>query len=175
MATDTTNGGSAKKKSPSKRAAKAASELPPVPTSAAADADLAKKSPRKRVATKKTAAETAAIPQPKVVTSTPAPAAPAATVSNAAKPASSPKPETSVLVKADAGFGNAFYLRGTGPGLSWDKGVAMQCVSSDEWLWSTADAVSPFEVKALLNDQAWQLEPNATVTLGEKSVSAPHI
>ena len=169
MATDTTKGGSAKKSVSKKAAANpAAATSAPAPMAVPA---AAKKTPRKASA----AASAAAMPAPKPVKAAKAKVGKAITTltSSLATAAAPQAPDTSVLVKADAGYGNAFFLRGSGPGLSWDKGVAMQCVAGDEWLWSTSESSGPFEVKVLLNDELWQVGPNTLVKSGEKCVIEP--
>jgi hypothetical protein len=77
----------------------------------------------------------------------------------AAEPA--PRPEASVssdgatrlLATAYIGIGNKLYLRGDGPGLSWDKGVPMQFVSIGKWGWATDDATAPIACKLYKNDE----------------------
>ena len=39
---------------------------------------------------------------------------------------------TTITALVDVGFGNTLYLRGEGPGLSWEKGVPMKCVTDDK-------------------------------------------
>jgi hypothetical protein len=60
---------------------------------------------------------------------------------------------TRLLATAYIGIGNKLYLRGDGPGLSWDKGVPLQFVSIGKWRWETADANAPFAAKLYKNDQ----------------------
>src|SRR5690606_9440619 len=81
--------------------------------------------------------------------------------------------ETQVVARIDVGFGNTLYIRGNGPGLSWDTGVAMQNTGPNEWLWSSRDASSEFEVKLLINDETWETGPNTTVLAAEKCVIEP--
>ena len=59
---------------------------------------------------------------------------------------------TRLLATAYIGIGNKLYVRGDGPGLSWDKGVAMQFVSIGKWGWATHDATAPIRVKLYKND-----------------------
>ncbi len=61
---------------------------------------------------------------------------------------------TRLLTTAYIGIGNKLYIRGDGPGLSWDKGVPMQFVSIGKWGWSTQDAIGTVRVKLLKNDEA---------------------
>jgi hypothetical protein len=59
---------------------------------------------------------------------------------------------TRLLVTAYIGIGNRLYIRGNGPGLSWEKGVALQFVSIGKWRWETNDAIAPLEFKLYKND-----------------------
>jgi hypothetical protein len=60
---------------------------------------------------------------------------------------------TRLLVTAYIGIGNRLFIRGEGPGLSWDEGVPLQFVSIGKWRWETSDATRPIKFKILKNDQ----------------------
>jgi hypothetical protein len=60
---------------------------------------------------------------------------------------------TRLLVTAYIGIGNKLFLRGDGPGLSWDEGVPLQFVSIGKWRWETADATKPVHAKLYKNDE----------------------
>jgi len=60
---------------------------------------------------------------------------------------------TRLLVTAYIGIGNKLYLRGDGPGLSWDKGVPMKFVSIGKWGWATDEATGPVACKLYKNDE----------------------
>jgi len=60
---------------------------------------------------------------------------------------------TRLLATAYIGIGNKLYIRGDGPGLSWDKGVPMQFVSIGKWGWATHDASAPVNCKLYKNDE----------------------
>ncbi len=60
---------------------------------------------------------------------------------------------TRLVATAYIGIGNKLFLRGDGPGLSWDKGVPLQFVSIGKWRWETPDATLPLTVKLFKNDQ----------------------
>lgn len=70
-------------------------------------------------------------------------------------------PETSVtsdgftrlVATAYIGIGNKLFIRGDGPGLSWEKGVPLQFVSIGKWRWETPDATAPVTIKLYKNDQ----------------------
>ncbi len=59
---------------------------------------------------------------------------------------------TRLLVTAYIGIGNRLFLRGTGPGLSPDKGVPLQFVSIGKWRWESAEATGPLTVSLYKND-----------------------
>lgn len=59
----------------------------------------------------------------------------------------------SVTVNALIGIGNKPYLRGSGGGLSPDKGVAMEYVEIGKWRHVFADAGGPIEFSVLKNDE----------------------
>ena len=61
----------------------------------------------------------------------------------------------SITAKIDAGFGNALFIRGSGAGLTWGKGIPLTCVANDAWSIILPGAASPFAFKLLLNDEKW--------------------
>jgi hypothetical protein len=60
---------------------------------------------------------------------------------------------TRLIATAYIGIGNRLFVRGNGPGLSWDKGVPLQFVSIGKWRWETSEAQTPIEFKLLKNDE----------------------
>ena len=75
---------------------------------------------------------------------------------------------TRLLVTAYIGIGNRLFIRGHGPGLSWDKGVPLQFVSIGKWRWETNDAGGPVRFKLYKNDAV------ECAALGEQSVEPGH-
>jgi hypothetical protein len=73
---------------------------------------------------------------------------------------------TKITAHIDVGFGNTLYIRGEGPGLSWDRGLAMDCVADDEWTITISDATVPVTFKFLLNDLTWCAGNDYTVEPG---------
>jgi hypothetical protein len=69
------------------------------------------------------------------------------------EPALSSDGVTRLIVTAYIGIGNRLFIRGEGPGLSWDRGVPLQFVSIGKWRWETADAHQPVAVKLYKNDE----------------------
>lgn len=80
-------------------------------------------------------------------------------------------PATLISARIDVGFGNHLYLRGEGPGLSWDHGLAMDCISADSWTATLKGATDPVVFKVLINDETWctgndyVVEPGQSVTV----------
>ncbi len=60
---------------------------------------------------------------------------------------------TAVVAKVKIGIGNKPFLRGEGPGLSWEEGVPMNFVEIGKWAWSPADKDSPLLVQVYRNDE----------------------
>jgi hypothetical protein len=111
--------------------------------------------------------------------SAPTPAAKPVPVVAATKPvlnAPAKKPatqttRTTIVANINVGFGNALYIRGEGPGLSWDKGLVMDCASDAQWAVTISDASGPVVFKFLVNDITWcvgtdySVAPGASITL----------
>lgn len=74
---------------------------------------------------------------------------------------------TRLLVTAYIGIGNKLFIRGDGPGLSWDKGVPMQFVSIGKWGWATHDATGPVRCKLYKNDDTPALSGEITLEPGK--------
>ena len=89
----------------------------------------------------------------------------------ALKPVAAKKVATTITAQIDIGFGNQLHVRGEGPGLSWDQGVLMNCVSDNQWQIVLAESARPFVFKFLVNDLSWStgedytVQPGASVTL----------
>lgn len=78
----------------------------------------------------------------------------------AKKAAAGKRSKTVIEAKIDIGFGNLLYIRGDAPGLSWKKGVPMDCKGSDTWTVSMTDVSSTFDYKVLINDIHWAVGGN---------------
>jgi hypothetical protein len=84
-----------------------------------------------------------------------APAARKAPVAPAVKKTAPKAVVTTICAQIDVGFGNSLYLRGEGPGLSWDRGVLMDCVGDDRWSIVLRESARPVACKFLVNDSVW--------------------
>jgi len=72
-----------------------------------------------------------------------------------------------VTVKYDVGFKNALYIRGTGAGLSWEKGKLMKNTGTDSWVWETDLPFKDCEFKVLVNDQVYEEGANHHLSNGK--------
>ena len=121
----------------------------------------------------------------KTTPATPAPV-PEKKVKSPAKAKAPTKPKAAPMVKAaaeivsqtttitaliDVGFGNTLWLRGDGPGLSWERGVVMDCVADDQWSITIPNASAPIVFKFLVNDLSWcvgddyVVQPGASISV----------
>ena len=91
---------------------------------------------------------------------------------SAAVPAA-PSAPTLITAKIDVGFGNTLFLRGDGPGLSWNKGVALACADEAAWTISLANAVRPVVFKFLFNDETWSRGEDYTAAPGSNAELSP--
>lgn len=154
MAKKTTVKKAAKKVVAKKAAKKVAAKktaIKKAPAKKAAKKVVAKKAPAKKAPAKKVASK--------------APAKKKAAVKKVVK--------TRIIARVDVGFGNSLYLRGQGAGLSWDKGVQLDNVSSYEWTFSSTSAKGDLTFKFLINDEIWAEGENITVAKGGTSISSP--
>jgi len=82
-------------------------------------------------------------------------------------------PATIIFAKIDIGFGNHLYIRGEGTGMSWDHGVAMDCVGTGLWTTSIKNALSPVVFKLLVNDLSWSTGPDFVAQPGQSLTIDP--
>ena len=78
-------------------------------------------------------------------------------------------PKTTIVeAKIDVGFGNNLFLRGQGAaGLSWDRGIRLNCVDGKTWQWS-GRADDKLKFKLLLNDTVWAKGEDLVAAPGQK-------
>jgi len=104
---------------------------------------------------------------------------PAAPVKKAASPAKKKpgvkveSPATFITANIDIGFGNHLFIRGSGPGLSWDHGVAMDCVGNGLWTIAIKEAALPVTFKVLVNDLSWSAGEDFVAAPGQSLTIAP--
>ena len=74
-----------------------------------------------------------------------------------------------LLATAYIGIGNRLFIRGAGPGLSWEKGIPLQFVSIGKWRWETTEAATPIAFKLYKNDTV------ECTSLGEQAITPGHL
>ena len=82
-----------------------------------------------------------------------------AEVAPAAPEAAADGTGTALIVNLMIGIGNKPFVRGTGPGLSQDKGVPMSFLGIGRWQWISPDPEAPATVEVWKNDQSPMGEP----------------
>lgn len=137
-------------------------------------AKVAKKAVVKKATPKKAVPETPA--KPAVHAKAPRlSAAPAVKIARKS-PSSQAEPSsvtTTIVAAIDVGFGNQLTLRGAGPGLTWERGVPMECVADDRWAITLPETAHPIVCKFLLNDSIWCAGEDYTVLPGSSVVLSP--
>ena len=64
------------------------------------------------------------------------------------------KSDSAVVASVFIGIGNKPFVRGSGAGLNWDKGIAMEFVEIGKWQWiAPADLDEPVELQLYRNDE----------------------
>jgi hypothetical protein len=85
-----------------------------------------------------------------------------------------PTPSATVITAVvDVGFGNTLYLRGEGPGLSWNRGIVMTCLAEDQWEVRLPESADPVVFKFLINDVTWCVGPDFKIASGESGKFQP--
>ena len=82
-------------------------------------------------------------------------------------------PATSIVATAYIGIGNKLYLRGEGPGLSWDEGIPMQFLAIGKWGWTTTEADGQIVCRIFRNDETPMLDEDIIVPAGSKTEVTP--
>ena len=80
---------------------------------------------------------------------------------------------TTIVAAIDVGFGNSLTLRGEGPGLSWERGVPLECATGDLWTITLPGTSHPIVCKFLINDATWCIGDDYTVLPGSSVVLSP--
>ena len=80
---------------------------------------------------------------------------------------------TAVVANVMIGIGNKPYLRGEGPGLSWEEGVAMNFIEIGKWAWSPPRKNASLTVQLFRNDNDPDQSGKIEVKAGEKIEITP--
>ena len=80
---------------------------------------------------------------------------------------------TTVVANVMIGIGNKPYLRGEGPGLTWEEGVAMNFIEIGKWAWSPPRKNASLTVQVYRNDQDPDQGGKVEIRPGEKIEITP--
>jgi hypothetical protein len=125
----------------------------------------AKKAPVKVI--KKAAPLVKSTVKPATVKKAPVAKAPAVKASAAKLPA------TAITALIDIGFGNTLFVRGEGPGLSWDVGVPLDCAADNKWTIALPGTGQAVVYKFLINDLTWSAGPDYVTESGSAITVEP--
>jgi iron-sulfur cluster repair protein YtfE (RIC family) len=84
-----------------------------------------------------------------------------------------PNATTTVVANVMIGIGNKPFLRGEGPGLSWDEGVSMNFIEIGKWAWSPPRKNASLTVQVYRNDQDPDKGGKVVVKPGQKLEITP--
>lgn len=133
-------------------------------------------SPRKKAAVPPKTTD-AKPPKPKKKSASRPPAAPTAgpddPVATASRRNTTPPSLTVIAARSDIGYGNKMFLRGTGPGLSWESGTPMVNTDSDLWTLDILGATGTIYCKFLINDEKWSAGPDYMLEPGSQLEVTP--
>jgi len=82
-----------------------------------------------------------------------------APVAEKAESAAASASGTALTINLMIGIGNKPYVRGTGPGLSMEKGIPMTFLGIGRWQWISPDPEAPATIEVWKNDQSPLGEP----------------
>lgn len=83
-------------------------------------------------------------------------------------------PTTTIEVKCNVGFGNNLSLVGTGPGMTWGKGIPLKNINRDSWICEIkSDEFKAFEFKIMRNGKDYEKGSNHKIECGKKEVIVP--
>lgn len=74
---------------------------------------------------------------------------------------------TRLSIRGDASKGTDFMIHGTGPGMTWQRGVDLKKIGDDLWIWETSRFFNNFEYKVVINNNLWECGPNHRVQYGQ--------
>jgi hypothetical protein len=80
---------------------------------------------------------------------------------------------TSIIANVMIGIGNKPYVRGEGPGLSWEEGAPMNFVEIGKWAWSPSRKNATVTIQIYRNDQDPDQGGKYEVKPGEKFEVTP--
>jgi hypothetical protein len=90
------------------------------------------------------------------------------------KRVSTKKSDSAVIASVFIGIGNKPFVRGSGAGLNWDKGIAMEFVEIGKWQWiPPAELKEPVELQLFRNDEDVDSTGKYTLEPGQQLAISP--
>jgi hypothetical protein len=84
------------------------------------------------------------------------------------------KSDSAVVASVFIGIGNKPFVRGSGAGLNWDKGIAMEFVEIGKWQWiAPANLDEPVELQLFRNDEDADSTGKYTLESGQQLDLSP--
>ena len=84
------------------------------------------------------------------------------------------KSDSAVVASVFIGIGNKPFVRGSGAGLNWDKGIAMEFVEIGKWQWiPPAELKEPVELQLFRNDEDVDSTGKYTLVPGQQLNLSP--
>ena len=84
------------------------------------------------------------------------------------------KSDSAVVASVFIGIGNKPFVRGSGAGLNWDKGIAMEFVEIGKWQWiAPANLDEPVELQLFRNDEDADSTGKYTLVSGQQLDLSP--
>ena len=84
------------------------------------------------------------------------------------------KSDSAVVASVFIGIGNKPFVRGSGAGLNWDKGIAMEFVEIGKWQWiPPAELKEPVELQLFRNDEDVDSTGKYTLEPGQQLALSP--
>lgn len=71
-----------------------------------------------------------------------------------------PRQATEITVTCELPFGHTLFIRGSGNGLNWNKGIPLCQISRETWTFNSTTSLRDIDFKFLIDDQIWENGPN---------------
>ena len=118
--------------------------------------------------------DVATIPSPKDETAEPEDMFGDVVPSQVKKRVRTKKSDSAVIASVFIGIGNKPFVRGSGAGLNWDKGIAMEFVEIGKWQWiPPAKLKEPVELQLFRNDEDADSSGKYTLNPGQQLDISP--
>jgi hypothetical protein len=72
-----------------------------------------------------------------------------------------------ITVKCQVPFGHDLFIRGSGNGLNWERGMPLIQVDEDTWVLRSTTTLNDMEYKFLINDSVWDDDKNQKISQGK--------